>query len=158
MGDKYVMTVEGHTATLTVYENRCVITGRKGAAGFLMGTFNRGDKEYYYADVTSVQFKRANAFLNGYLQIEYPGSHSGANNYASENSFVFMTKTNDEAEAAYTYIQKAIREAKVARDAPQTVVNQLSPAEEVLKYKQLLDSGIITQEEFNAKKKQLLGL
>ena len=33
-----------------------------------------------------------------------------------------------------------------------------SPADEIKKYKELLDLGIITQEEFDAKKKQLLGL
>lgn len=33
-----------------------------------------------------------------------------------------------------------------------------SEADEILKFKQLLDSGIISQEEFDAKKKQLLGL
>ena len=33
-----------------------------------------------------------------------------------------------------------------------------SPVEEIKKYKELLDMGIITQEEFDAKKKQLLGL
>lgn len=33
-----------------------------------------------------------------------------------------------------------------------------SAADEILKFKQLLDSGIITQEEFDTKKKQLLGL
>lgn len=33
-----------------------------------------------------------------------------------------------------------------------------SAADELAKYKQLLDTGIITQEEFDAKKKQLLGL
>lgn len=36
--------------------------------------------------------------------------------------------------------------------------NNISPADEILKYKQLLDSGIITQEEFELKKKQLLNL
>jgi predicted Zn-dependent peptidase len=35
---------------------------------------------------------------------------------------------------------------------------QLSSADELAKYKGLLDSGVITQEEFDAKKKQLLGL
>ncbi len=34
----------------------------------------------------------------------------------------------------------------------------ISPADEIKKFKELLDSGIITQEEFDAKKKQLLGL
>ena len=36
-------------------------------------------------------------------------------------------------------------------------VNQLSVADELKKYKELLDMGVLTQEEFNAKKKQLLG-
>lgn len=34
----------------------------------------------------------------------------------------------------------------------------LSSADEIMKFKQLLDNGIITQEEFEQKKKQLLGL
>ena len=33
-----------------------------------------------------------------------------------------------------------------------------SQADELKKFKDLLDNGIITQEEFDAKKKQLLGL
>ncbi len=43
-----------------------------------------------------------------------------------------------------------------AASAPASV--NTSAADELRKYKQLLDDGIITQEEFNAKKKQLLGL
>ena len=39
----------------------------------------------------------------------------------------------------------------IPQEQPQT-------ADELKKYKELLDSGIITQEEFDAKKKQLLGL
>ena len=39
-----------------------------------------------------------------------------------------------------------------------TTTQEVSAADEILKFKQLLDNGIITQEEFDAKKKQLLGL
>ena len=39
-----------------------------------------------------------------------------------------------------------------------SVASSISSADEIIKYKQLLDQGIITQEEFNEKKKQLLGL
>lgn len=42
--------------------------------------------------------------------------------------------------------------------APSVVQAALSPAEELKKFKDLLDCGVITQEEFDAKKKQLLGL
>lgn len=38
------------------------------------------------------------------------------------------------------------------------IINQVSSADELKQYKELLDSGVITQEEFDAKKKQLLGL
>lgn len=48
------------------------------------------------------------------------------------------------------------------KNAPVTiktnVVQANSNADELKKYKDLLDSGVITQEEFEAKKKQLLGL
>lgn len=43
-----------------------------------------------------------------------------------------------------------------APPAPQT--QSVSAADEILKFKQLADAGILTQEEFEAKKKQLLGL
>lgn len=39
-----------------------------------------------------------------------------------------------------------------------TSQNTVSSADELRKFKELLDSGVITQEEFDAKKKQLLGL
>lgn len=47
---------------------------------------------------------------------------------------------------------------KVAENKPVQTAVALSAADEIKKFKELLDSGIITQEEFDAKKKQLLGL
>ena len=52
------------------------------------------------------------------------------------------------------------RQSKVSAPVQTTIkqeVNQ-SSADELKKYKELLDMGVITQEEFDAKKKQLLGL
>ena len=46
---------------------------------------------------------------------------------------------------------------KLARiPAKKVPVGQTSKADEIKKYKDLLDSGIITQEEFEAKKSELL--
>ena len=39
-----------------------------------------------------------------------------------------------------------------------TVIQQASAADELKKFKDLLDMGVISQDEFDAKKKQLLGL
>lgn len=52
------------------------------------------------------------------------------------------------------------RQTKDAAVAHTTIKQEIpqSNADELKKFKELLDSGIITQEEFDAKKKQLLGL
>ena len=60
-------------------------------------------------------------------------------------------------------IRKVISDLLIERQNKSliTTINQethQSEADELKKYKELLDSGIITQDEFNAKKKQLLGL
>lgn len=48
--------------------------------------------------------------------------------------------------------------AQVDNQASTKPNNEANIPEELKKYKELLDSGVITQEEFDAKKKQLLGL
>lgn len=47
----------------------------------------------------------------------------------------------------------------VSRQEKETVNKEtFGTAEQLKEFKELLDSGVITQEEFDAKKKQLLGL
>ena len=56
-------------------------------------------------------------------------------------------------------IQDVLEKRQSAQGGSTTIVQQASsPAEELKKFKELLDMGILTQEEFDAKKKQLLGL
>lgn len=50
------------------------------------------------------------------------------------------------------------RQGKAITNTTSTQQVSQSNADELKKYKELLDNGIITQEEFDAKKKQLLGL
>lgn len=54
--------------------------------------------------------------------------------------------------------QKEESAAQVMTHKQQQPVTALSSADELKKFKELLDCGVISQEEFNAKKKQLLGL
>lgn len=52
-----------------------------------------------------------------------------------------------------------VRAQKADSQVTETVVqNTKSPVEQIKEYKELLDRGILTQEEFNSKKKELLGL
>lgn len=51
-----------------------------------------------------------------------------------------------------------IKKGETAQPKTSAPTPAVSPIEEIKKYKELLDMGIITQEEFDVKKKQLLGL
>ena len=77
---------------------------------------------------------------------------------ANENET--KTSANAKMEEVASYIKSRVEEYKTAKNAPATTIiqNTFSVADEIKKFKELLDSGIITQEEFDAKKKQLLGL
>lgn len=50
------------------------------------------------------------------------------------------------------------RQKEKTHNTGTTIVQSSDEADQLKKYKDLLDSGVITQEEFDAKKKQLLGL
>lgn len=54
-------------------------------------------------------------------------------------------------------VQNRIKDSK-NQTSTQTSTTPLSAADEIKKYKNLLDEGILTQDEFDAKKKELLGL
>ena len=155
MSEKYF--VDLLRSTLHVYDDYCEISGKAGTLNCTKGT-----KKLYYSDLTSVQFKLPGGFFAGYIQFEYPGSDTtNKSPYESENAVVFNKKDNIKLmEEIYNFVERRISEEKQAKRAPAgTVIQQAtSPAEELKKMKELLDMGIITQEEFDAKKKQLLGL
>lgn len=162
MGEK-IREVDGNMGkTLIIYDDKCVISTKAGLKSAMFGSLLNGDKEFYYTDITSVQFKNLD-LTTGFIQFEYAGSHSG-NNFVSENSFTFSAtigtgkykELKQMMPGVYEDIQKRVQEAKANKNAP--VKAGLSSAEELKKFKELLDLGVISQEEFDAKKKQLLGL
>ena len=55
-------------------------------------------------------------------------------------------------------LEAALHVIRQERKASMGVVQQVSGADELKKFKELLDMGVITQEEFDAKKRQILGL
>ena len=158
-GEKAVFIYDSPLTTLTVYEEYCTIVAKKNAISLLITKkFFNGEKKFYYSDLTSVQFREPGAITDGYIEFEYPGSRSGhnADAYQSENAVAFTKKDTALMRSIKDFIEQKIRAYKQSRNAP--AVQQISPADEIKKFKELLDAGIITQEEFDAKKKQLLGL
>lgn len=134
-----------------------------------------GDITYFFKNYMGVTWTPA-SIATQFAQIVFL-THENASNFVSANnlnSMADMNKipfcsgmfsyatANDYAKSLYQDIKVAMDEYKARESDTATnaavVQAALSPAEELKKFKELLDMGVITQEEFDAKKKQLLGL
>ena len=81
---------------------------------------------------------------------------------------LIMTETKTKGfvyKAAQASVQECLSALQIIADSYQSEVasqtanqSNASAADEIVKFKQLLDADIITQDEFDAKKQQLLGL
>jgi len=122
------------------------------------------EKTLPIAQVTSVEIKKPGSFVVGFIQFSIAGGAARNSSYTltggafdavqDENSVVFVGEPNYQiALTIKTYIEKWSAQ-RASGDRPPTA----SAADEIRKLKSLLDDGILTQEEFDAKKRQLLGL
>lgn len=159
MNKKYEISCLG--SVLNVYED-CAGLTQKGALGFLSKGL-AGERYIYYKDLSGVQFKEA-GWTQGFIEFIFPGSNTSTGGGAlvgmnNSNRFTFGGSTiakareiNDQMITIRDYIQKRINEIK----NPPASRPVVSVADELMKFKQLLDAGLITRDEFDRKKKELL--
>lgn len=153
-----ITKLEGANGIVELYLNRIVIK-RRGFRGVLGHGFFKGDKEIMLKSITGVQVKKAGYVVLGYIQFSMQGGNEGRGGLTEatqdENTVTFDNSQNKVAEEVKNKIFE-LQQQSESKSVNQVI--SLSGADEILKYKQLLDIGIITQEEFDAKKKQILGL
>lgn len=181
---RMIFELNGTLSTLQVYEDRVIHIAKTTARSYVAGKFFNGTKEYFYSDLTNVQYREATPRFNGYLQFDYPGamniSRSGfggsGGNYNSENSFIFdknvrmgtqimpgedpIAAANRIVSDAYRYIYGRIMEEKKSKKevhvSVESTASATTAADELKKYNELLQSGAITQEEYDEVKKKYL--
>lgn len=120
----------------------------------IMGTLQqglKGKKDIYFPSITSIQIKKP-GLVAGYMQFSIGGgneSQKGAwSSIKDENSISFQT--SEKYEKALK-IKEYIENQKKASSA-----TLASAADEIEKLYSLIEKGILTQEEFEAKKRGLL--
>jgi hypothetical protein len=150
------MVIKGDTKTLQVENNLIKIIQRKA---FLQP---ETEKTLPFSKVTSIQIKKPGTLVGGYIQFSIAGGieinkvfsvTGGAFEAIQDENAVLFTGANNYETALKI---KELIETFSAKQNNQN--NALSASDEIRKFKQLLDDGIITDEEFQKKKKELLGL
>ena len=136
-----------------IVENGYLRWTSKGALNYL-AKGSRGEKSIPIKSVTAVQIKPPR-LTAGYIQFAYSG--------ASESKGGLLDTAKDENTITFSN-KKELKQAKELKALIESLQHKEHPAspssdaDEILKYKQLMDDGILTQEEFDEKKKQILGL
>jgi len=82
----------------------------------------------------------------------------GSFSYVGAIGRAFTRATPQQREAEILELMSQLDNIRNAHSNGQSTGAMVSDADELAKYKKLLDDGVITQDEFNAKKKQILGL
>ena len=142
---KYEIVLEGKFISITA----------KG----IMNSINKGftgTKKICLDNVTVVHYKKP-GLTTGYLQIILMGSQEAKggvfNAVQDENTISFAKKDNEQILEIKGYIENYIENKNNYRSQ-----NTSSDADELMKFKKLLDMGAITEEEYENKKEQILKL
>jgi Short C-terminal domain/Domain of unknown function (DUF4429) len=150
-----IYTMKGVQDVLEVFDDRVAITP-KGVLGFLNKGI-KGTKEIPFTSIVAVQFKEASLLLSGYLQFTIPGGiESRGGIFAAtkdENTFMFREAGNKMARRIKDHVDAAVRKSKT----PQVAAQSSSISDELQKLAKLKEQGVLTQEEFQAAKKRLIG-
>jgi len=151
-----LFTMEGVQDLLEVFEDKVTITP-KGILG-LLNKGLKGTKTIPYASITAIQFKEAGAIVSGYIQLTIPGGNESRGGVFSaakdENTFMFAKRTNNGlATQIKEYIESKARDLRT----PQAIQSTANLSDELQKLAQLKQHGMLSEEEFQAAKKRVIG-
>ena len=135
------MSFKNKMAGVVVITNQRVIFA--ASSGF------KSSKSIYLTDINAIDDSSVGALIGYVLRIQ-----TNSTALAIDGTKQILAPFRNKLEEA---VHNA-REAKEQKNNNVVIQQAASGADEILKYKGLLDAGIITEEEFNAKKAQILGL
>lgn len=152
----FIMEAIGTNGRLQLFENKIIL---KKKVGFLIFRAGR-EKMIPISSISSIQFSGAKIFKKayGFIQFSFGGPTKSLrfdNIKRDPDAIVFTFREARKFEKIKVLIEeRMIKSQEVVTPLGQTSSN----LDEIEKLAKLYDKGIITKEEFEAKKKQLLGL
>jgi hypothetical protein len=157
-----IMQLKGVNALLTLYEKKVVIE-HSGAGAMVAGI--SGEHSFMLKDIIGIELNKGGTMgSRGSIFFNHKGSQSMESNdtnfgmdslkkAGSKNAVLFVPIDAD----SFILFQNKVEEMmENAQESGSTVVNQVSIPDEIKKLNELKEQGILTEEEFQDKKKALL--
>lgn len=164
-----ILILHGKNGVLSLFEDRVVID-RDVVSGIdsllYVNVHLASNRTIYLNKVTGVNTEDA-VFSLGIIQFTTADSQIERTraSVAKDNNAVLYAKTYKNRDGSKVDNNEVVKKIKQFVDTviskraqgSQVVVQQIDGADQLRKYKQLLDDGIINQAEFDAKKAEILG-
>ena len=153
-----IREVKGSNGQIELHDDKIVIKRNGMSARAIYGL--KGDKSIPFKSLTSIQFKEPGFMASGYIQFGILGgleNKGGLFDAAKdENSVMYVKKDLKDFTELRDFLDSKIKEEQ---NKPAVVpTTPTSSLDDLEKLADLLKKGIITEEEFAAKKKQILNL
>jgi len=160
--NQVLLEAKGVNGQLQLLPTKIRIKRKGGMALWTQGL--KGDKEIYIDQISSIQLK-GSGVTSGYIQFSFLGGQETKggvfNATQDENTVMFVKKHQREFEAIKQAVEQNLHEIRSGRlqQPVQQIVQQLAPVDipgQIQKLAQLKDQGILTEQEFQLKKQELL--
>jgi hypothetical protein len=150
------MRAEGVNANLLLLEDRVRIQRREEKT-FLNQGF-KGQKDILFSQISSVYLKKATTLGNGYIHFSLLGRDEsrGPDPTRDENTVMFRGARQPDFDKIKAAIETKMAAARTTVTRPR--LSTMSYIEELEQLAVLRNKGVITEEEFAAKKRQILGI
>jgi hypothetical protein len=150
------MRAEGVNANLLLLEDRVRIQRREEKT-FLNQGF-KGQKDILFSQISSVYLKKATTLGNGYIHFSLLGRDEsrGPDPTRDENTVMFRGARQPDFDKIKAAIETKMAAARTTVTRPR--LSTMSYIEELEQLAVLRNKGVITEEEFAAKKRKILGI
>lgn len=148
--------VNGRDAELSIFEDYIELNFTGNLLKKYISRWG-GIKKIYYYQINGLQKRDASNVLNGSIEFEVPGMSQARKLTRSENVVHYEKKWQNEIDRIYDYVNQKILDinnAKLGRT--QSVQQEVNPMVKLKEAKELLDMGVLTQEEFDEIKAKCL--
>ena len=149
-----VMEARGVNGVVTLFDEKIRIR-RKGISAFFTHGL-QGEKDILISQLSSIQFKNAGWSGNGYIQFAFLGGRESKGGILSagrdENTVLFKKGQQPSFDEFRQAVEEKMRASEPGQSSGSSDLDQLE------KLAALRDKGIVSEDELEAKKRQLLGL
>jgi hypothetical protein len=141
----------GVNGQLELFHDKVIIRRKRAMAVFTQGL--KGDKEILISSITSIQFKKASFWTKEFIHFGFMGGKEAKGGLfqatQDENSVMFTPKQQPDFENIKAEIEKRTGGINISKSS-------YSQADEIAKLAELRERGILSEEEFQNKKRKIL--